>query len=161
MRKKYLLVLLSLFSLVSCSSFKNQILSFDTETYQKDLLKINDKTYSNIDEALFKVNSFVYYDDNSYVYTIQIEYKNESLNSFKAILIPENFDHKSTLPTVGYTETLCLNKTKNSNEGKYPGFNLSYKTNVDDMKFDLFISFNIESYQDDFYLIDTYEKLGD
>lgn len=139
--KKLLFPLLICLSLCSCHSYKNEIVSFDMENYQSDIdlvLSTNERAKL---PANFTLNSYYIRENDGFIYTIQIVYKDIEIKNIKAIMLPNDMnDYKeSILPCIGYTDSLTLSEKKDVSKNQYSGFNLSYKTDKDDLCFDFFV----------------------
>ena len=158
--KKIILVFLMIFGLVGCHNYQNTIDKFDMEAYKNDIEKIRAPFYSDINNAPYKINAFIYQEDDKYVYTIQIEYDGTKINSLKAIMNPFTINEDRTWPNIGYSSNLILTEITNTDNNEYKGFNLSYKTEKKDLSFNLFVSYNNGEYVDDVYWIDTFKKVG-
>ena len=158
--KKIILVLLMIFGLVGCNNYQNTIDKFDMDAYINDTYKLSNVDLSIINEAPYKINSYIYQEENKYVYTIQIEYDGTRLNSLKVILSPITDNVDDTCPNVGYSSTLNLAEINNKENHDYKGYNLSYRTEMNNLDFYLFVSFENDEYVDDVYLINTFKKVG-
>lgn len=158
--KKIILVLLMIFGLVGCHNYQNTIDKFDMEAYKNDIYKFRIPDLSDIKDAPYKINTFIYQEENEYVYTIQIEYDGLRLNSLRVIMSPYTDNNDITWPNIGYSSNLILTEVTNTDNNEYKGFNLSYKTEKKDLSFNLFVSYNNGEYVDDVYWIDTFKKVG-
>ncbi|MBE6131895.1 MAG: hypothetical protein E7180_00690 [Erysipelotrichaceae bacterium] len=158
--KKIILVLLSIFGLVGCHNYQNTIDKFDMEAYKNDIYKFRIPDLSDIKDAPYKINTFIYQEENEYVYTIQIEYDGLRLNSLRVIMSPFTDNDDITWPNIGYSSNLNLSEVNNTTDNDYKGYNLSYKTEKKDLSFYLFVSYNNGEYVDDVYWIDTFKKVG-
>ena len=128
--------------------------------YQNDVdivLSTNEriKTPSN-----FTLNSYYIRENDGFIYTIQIVYKNTEIKNIKAIMLPSDTkDYKgSILPCIGYTDSLTLSEKKDISKNQYSGFNLSYKTDKDDLSFDLFVR-NEEYSNYNIYVVSSFTLL--
>ena len=138
MKKQFLLLFAIVLSLSSCSRFKNTIDEMDK----------------------FKVNTYLVNDENKFIYTIQIVYKDFYLSNLKAIMIPSNYQNNNNiLPCIGYSSRLNLAKEKNAEQGDYSGYNLSYKTTLKNEIFYLYISYTNEENKELVYQVDSFTQL--
>lgn len=164
MKKQFLLLFAIVLSLSSCSRYKNTIESFDLDSYNKDVVKYqNVDKFNTIDEMdKFKVNTYLVNDENKFIYTIQIVYKDFYLSNLKAIMIPSNYQNNNNnniLPCIGYSSRLNLAKEKNAEQGDYSGYNLSYKTTLKNEIFYLYISYTNEENKELVYQVDSFTQL--
>lgn len=159
--KKILLLVITLFSLVGCQNYQNTINKFNYDLYNKDLAKLEDPVFSDINDAYFNMNSYLYCENDYYIYTVQIKYDKIQLNNLKVIFVPLVEGITSLLPNVGYSEKLHLTEEKNTSDGEYPGYNLSYKSDVENLDFYVFVSYRNDTYIDDVYYVNTFTRIGD
>lgn len=159
-KKSIIFTLLCLMTISSCTSYKTTIDSFDNVEYQNDLNHaISLSILEFDDDKSFNIQSFVTNTQTGNIYTLQISYKNVTLESFKAIMFPHvtTIDTSKTYPSIGYTGDFKLTEHKNVNDNSYPGYNLSYKSSEVN-EFNLFISYADEEYV---FLFDNFVNLGD
>lgn len=165
MKKQFLFLLTLMLPLSSCSRYPNTIKTFNQEAYNQDVVKYRGyDSYQEIDEKIddCKINTYLVRDEDKFIYTIQIEYKDTYLSSLKAIMIPSTYHDESViLPCLGYSDDLNLASEKNQKLGEYPGFNLSYKTSNKDLKFYFFISYSSQEREEHIYKISSFTELGE
>lgn len=156
MKKRIKFSLLTLIiSLSSCSSFKNNINSFDMTKYNKDLSSSINMDISSPSD--FQLNSYIIKDGNENIYIIQIKYTLVDYNNLYMIMIPSSYDENSLLPCVGYSKSLSLKSEINQKKSYYTGFNLQYKTNIDNLTFKLFVS--SDDHEEKLYQVSTFTLL--
>lgn len=139
--KKLLFPLLVCLSLCSCHSYKNEITSFDMKNYHNDIDLVLSTSERAKSPSKFTLNSYYVKDNDGFIYTIQIVYKDVEIKNIKAIMLPNDLeDYKeSILPCIGYTDALTLSEKRDVSKNQYSGFNLSYKTDKDNLSFDFFV----------------------
>lgn len=156
MKKRIKFSLLTLIiSLSSCSSFKNNINSFDMTKYNKDLSSSINMDISSPSD--FQLNSYIIEDGNENIYIIQIKYTLVDYNNLYMIMIPSSYDETSLLPCVGYSKSLSLKSEINQKKSYYTGFNLQYKTSIDNLTFKLFVS--SDDHEEKLYQVSTFTIL--
>ena len=158
--KKILFLFIILFSLVSCQNYQNTIDKFDYNLYNGDLTKLENPVLSNTQDAYFTINSYIYSESDYYVYTVQIEYKEVKLSNIKVILLPLNIETSGLLPNIGYSQALNLTERIDAKKGNYPGYNLSYKTDIVDLDFYVFVSYANDTYIENVYSVNTFTRIG-
>ena len=161
MKKRLFLIGLSTLLLTSCSPYRNDIKKFDHKSYKDDI-----KLYENIEISRNSkehlINGYMTTQGDKVIYTIQIVYLNKVLENVKAILVPDELKNTTDiLPCVGYVEPLTLGEKKDADKGIYPGFNLSYATNVRGMEFDLFVAHKDTKRNASVYRVTSFVPLGD
>lgn len=156
MKKRIKFSLLTLIILLSsCSSFKNNINSFDMTKYNKDLSSSINMDISSPSD--FQLNSYIIEDGNENIYIIQIKYTLVDYNNLYMIMIPSSYDENSLLPCVGYSKSLSLKSEINQKKSYYTGFNLQYKTSIDNLTFKLFVS--SDDHEEKLYQVSTFTIL--
>ncbi len=159
MKGKWILPIVFGFLLTSCGSFENTIANFDDRAYSADLEKV--KAYS-VSETIsdFELNAYLNEDNGNYIYTAQIVYSGKELHSLKAIFVPDQDAEidAGIFPCIGYSESLTLAEKKNPDSSAYAGFNLSYKTDKEDIGFYLFVAY--EEGSEYLYRIEDFLRLG-
>jgi len=159
MKGKRLLPVVIGLLLTSCGSYQNTIANFDDRAYSADLDKVRTSAVSG-EIRDFKLNAYLNEDGGNYVYTAQIVYAETELRSLKAIFVPDTGTENvaGILPCIGYSESLTLAEKKDPSAFAYTGYNLSYKTDKEDLDFYLFVSY--EEGNEYLYRIEDFLRLG-
>ncbi|MGN1294894.1 MAG: hypothetical protein ACI4U5_00655 [Bacilli bacterium] len=151
MKKNYFLIpylMLGMILLPSCA--KESSSSANKGTLEEDLVYLMNnpcEEFSDSSTYFFSIPSkkMVPYYEEGFYYTITIAYASQVVKGLHVIMVPESkkSDYYSNMTSVGYDFDITLVDKANEEDrknGKFKGINVSYKSDIDDETFYLFVS---------------------
>lgn len=151
MKKNYFLIpylMLGMILLPSCT--KEGSSSSNRTTLEDDLVYLMNNPCEEFSESSTYVFSIpskkkIPYYEEGYYYTITIAYASQEISGLHVIMVPESkkSDYYSNMTSVGYDFNITLVDKANEEDrknGKFKGINVSYKSDVENESFFIFVS---------------------